>query len=110
MPPTPEPIPTVWSLKRDVDRLAREQATLRERIRELTRTVAERAEMDSSVDGSVHPGSLRLTLKNLPPWVYVAITVSVCLTLLGLFGPIQRGHGSLPEAASGLVPVPELPP
>lgn len=106
MPPTHERPNLEWRIKA----LERRMATQEERFREFVNARRQDEEQDSSADLSVHPGRLRLSLRNLPSWVYLAIFVVVAIALVTLVGgSIQRHHAPLPEAASGLIPAPEFP-
>lgn len=103
----PERQPNVWDLARRVKRLEGHASTQAERIKELTEANRTREEFDSSASFSAHPGAVRLNLKGLPAWVYVAIFAIVALLLVAIFGPVSTDHAPLPEAAGGFIPATE---
>lgn len=95
--------------ERRIKVLERRVAVLEERFREFVNARRGNEDRDSSADLSVHPGRIRVSLKNLPPWVFAwafLALVAVVLAVL-LSRPIQANKGLLPEAPSGLVPAPE---
>lgn len=47
-------------------------------------------QMDSSADLSVHPGRLRVSLKNLPPWVYIVAFLALEGAALAFFLAMDR--------------------
>lgn len=97
--------PLQWRVKDLETRLA----ILEERFREFVNARRGHEDRDSSADLSVHPGRIRVSLKNLPPWVFAwafLALVAVVLAVL-LSRPVQRNESLLPEAPSSLVPAPE---
>lgn len=107
MAPVPPERPNWWDHERRIKDLERRQATQAVHISELAKANRTREEMDSSASFSAHPGALRLNLKGLPSWVYVAIFAIVALLLAAIFGRVESDHAPLPEAAGGFVPATE---
>ena len=97
--------------ERRLKALERRMANHEERFREFVNARRDEADRDSSADLSVHPGRLRVSLKNLPPWVYTAIlVVALVLTFLAvLLGPVLAHHAPLPEPPGLPVPAAESP-
>ena len=52
--------------------------------------VRREAQQDSSADLSVRPGRMRVSLKNLPPWVYVAAFLALEGAALAFFLAMDR--------------------
>jgi hypothetical protein len=103
----PEKAPNWWDHERRLKALETRVSTAQEHIRELSKANRTREEFDSQAGLSVHPGGLRMNLKGLPAWVFVAIFAIVSLLLFSIFGSIKGNHAPLPEAAGGFVPATE---
>jgi type VI protein secretion system component VasF len=95
--------------ERRIKALERRVAVLEERFREFVNARRDQEDRDSSADLSVHPGRLRVSLKNLPPWVFALAFLTLVAVVLAvlLSRPIEVSHGPLPELPSSLIPAPE---
>ena len=75
----PEPYPNLLDHERRTKSLERRVAIIEERFREFVNAQRGDEERDSSADLSVHPGRLRVSLRNIPPWAVVAIALAIAL-------------------------------
>jgi type VI protein secretion system component VasF len=85
-----EPYPNLLDHAQRLKSLERRLAIFEERLREHVNARRDKEDRDSSADLSMRPGRVRLSLKNLPPWVVALIVIALVVAVV-LVGVIMRG-------------------